>query len=77
MANEKQMENIIKMLSGKLNKSSEEIRESVNRGNPDSLLNSLNPQQRAQVNNLLSNPELTKKLMEDKSVQDLIKRLEL
>ncbi len=77
MANEKQMENIIKMLSGKLNKSSEEIRESVNRGTPDSLLNSLNPQQRAQVNNLLSNPELTKKLMEDKSVQDLIKRLEL
>lgn len=77
MANEKQMENIIKMLSNKLNKSSDEIRESVSTGNPDSILNSLSPQQRAQVGNLLSNPELTKKLMEDKSVQDLIRKIGL
>lgn len=77
MANEKQMENVAKMLSGKLGKSSNEIMESMKTGDVSSVLNSLNTDQRSKVNSILSNPELTKKLMEDKSVQDILRKLDL
>ncbi len=77
MANEKQMENIAKMLSGKLNMSSSEIMDSMKSGNVNSVLNSLNAENRAKVSSILSNPELTKKLMEDKGVQDILRKLDL
>ncbi|MBQ7809985.1 MAG: hypothetical protein IJ346_03365 [Clostridia bacterium] len=77
MANEKQMENIARMLSGKLNMSQSEILSSMKSGNVNSVLNSLNPENRSKVNSILSNPELTKKLMEDKGVQDILRKLDL
>lgn len=77
MANEKQMENIARMLSGKLNLSQSEILSSMKSGNVNSVLNSLNPENRSKVNSILSNPELTKKLMEDKGVQDILRKLDL
>lgn len=77
MANEKQMENIAKMLSSKLNMSQSEIVDSMKSGNVNSVLNSLNADNRAKVNSILSNPELTKKLMEDKGVQDILRKLDL
>ena len=77
MANEKQMENIARMLSGKLNMSRSEILSSMKSGNVNSVLNSLNPENRSKVNSILSNPELTKKLMEDKGVQDILRKLDL
>lgn len=77
MANEKQMENIAKMLAGNLNKSSDEIMNSMKTGDVNSVLNSLNPEQKSKVNSILSNPELTKKLMEDKSVQEILRKLDL
>lgn len=77
MANEKQMENIAKMLAGSLQKSSSEIMDSMKTGDVNSVLNSLNTDQRSKVNSILSNPELTKKLMEDKSVQEILRKLDL
>ena len=77
MANEKQMENIARMLPGKLNMSQSEILSSMKSGNVNSVLNSLNPENRSKVNSILSNPELTKKLMEDKGVQDILRKLDL
>ena len=77
MANEKQMENIAKMLSGKLNMSQSEILSSMKSGNVNSVLNSLNPENRNKVNSILSNPEFVGKLMEDKGVQDILRKLDL
>lgn len=77
MANEKQMENIAKMLGGKLGKSSNEIMNSMKTGDVNSVLDSLNSEQKSKVNSILSNPELTKKLMEDKSVQEILRKLDL
>ncbi len=77
MANEKQMENIAKMLSSKLNMSSAEILDSMKSGNVNSVLDSLNADNRAKVNSILSNPELVGKLMEDKGVQDILRKLDL
>ena len=77
MANDKQMENIAKMLSKKLNMSSDEIVDSMKSGNVNPVLNSLSSQQRSKVNSILSNPEITKKLMEDKGVQDILRKLDL
>ncbi|MBQ2688145.1 MAG: hypothetical protein IJF52_05920 [Clostridia bacterium] len=77
MANDKQMENIAKMLSGKMGKSSDEVLKSMKTGDVNSVLNSLNQDQRSKVNSILSNPELTKKLMEDKSVQEILRKLDL
>lgn len=77
MANDKQMENIAKMLSKKLNMSSNEIVNSMKTGNVNNVLDSLNSDQRSKVNSILSNPEITKKLMEDKGVQDILRKLDL
>lgn len=77
MANEKQMENVAKMLGKSLGKSSDEIMDSMKSGDVNSVLNSLNADQRSKVNSILSNPELTKKLMEDKSVQEILRKLGL
>ena len=77
MANEKQMENIAKMLSGKLNMSQSEILSSMKTGNVNSVLNSLSDDNRAKVNSVLSNPELKRKLMEDKGVQEILRKLDL
>lgn len=77
MANDKQMENIAKMLSKKLNMSSNEIVNSMKTGNVNNVLDSLNSAERSKVNSILSNPEITKKLMEDKGVQDILRKLDL
>ena len=77
MANDKQMENIAKMLSKKLNMSSDEIVDSMKSGNVNPVLNSLSSEQRSKVNSILSNHEITKKLMEDKGVQDILRKLDL
>lgn len=77
MANEKQMESIAKMLSGSLGKSSEEILSSMRSGDVNGVLSSLDSQQRSKVNSILSNPELAKKLMEDKSVREILRKLDL
>jgi len=65
------------MLSSKLNMSSQEILSSMKSGNVNSVLNSLNSENRNKVNSILSDPELTKKLMEDKGVQDILRKLDL
>lgn len=77
MANDKQMENIARMLGSKLGKSSDELMRDMKAGDVNSALNNLSSEQKSKVNSILSNPELTKKLMEDKSVQDILRKLDL
>lgn len=77
MANEKQMENIAKMLSSKLNMSSQDILSSMKSGDANSVLNSLSSENRNKVNSILSNPDLVNKLMGDKGVQDILRKLDL
>lgn len=77
MSNEKQMENIARMLSKNLGQSSDDIMKSMKSGDVNSVLNSLNTEQKSKVNSILSNPELVEKLMKDKSVQDILRKLDL
>lgn len=75
MPNQNNQNDILRMLSAKLGQSPDSIKESARSGNLDSLLGSMSPQQKEKVNALLSNPEATKKLMENPQVQALIKKL--
>lgn len=75
MTNNQTPDDMLKILSGKLHKSPDSIRKSAETGNLDGLLSSLSTQQRDKVNRILSDPEATKKLMENPGVQALIKKL--
>lgn len=75
MANTDKQNEMLEMLSKKLGQSPAEIKESAQSGNIQGLLSKMNPEQREKVNSLLSNPEATKKLMENPQVQALIKKL--
>lgn len=76
MSNERIKEQLLKMLSGKVGKSSDEIIKNVQSGNTDSILSGLSWQQRDRVNQILHDPEAVKKIMQDEKVQDIIRKLE-
>lgn len=76
MNNNKRKDDIMNMLAGKLGKSAEEIENSAKQGNVDSLIGKLSPAQQEKVKALLSNPEQTRKLMENPQVQALIRKLQ-
>ncbi len=74
MENKTQNE-FLSMLSGKLGKSPEEIKKSAQSGNLDYLTDRLSPEQQRKVKAILSNPEETKKIMENPQVQALLRML--
>ncbi len=69
-------EDMFKNLSQSLGQSPDTIKNSAQQGNMDALLKNLSPQQREKVNNMLNNPEATKKILENPKVQALIKKLQ-
>ncbi len=71
----KNQNDFLSMLSGKLGKSPEEIKKSAQSGNLDYLTSNLSPEQQRKVKEVLSNPEQTKKIMENPQVQALIRML--
>ncbi|MBQ8000776.1 MAG: hypothetical protein IJ298_06090 [Ruminococcus sp.] len=74
MENNKQNE-FLSMLSQKLGKSPEEIKSSAQAGNIDALTGNLSPQQQTKLKSILSDPEQTRKIMENPQVQALIRML--
>lgn len=77
MANDKQMENIAKMLSKSLGKTSDELIKDMKNGDINSALGNLSGENRSRINSVLSDPELAKKLMSDPDVQGILKKLNL
>lgn len=71
----KNQNDFLSMLSGKLGKSPEEIKRSAQSGNLDYLTSNLSLDQQRKVKAVLSDPEQTKKIMENPQVQSLIRML--
>lgn len=66
---------LLEMLSKKLNLSSDKIEENAKAGNIEGLVKGLDPLTQQKVMSLLQNPEETRKIMENPAVQSLIRRL--
>lgn len=67
---------IIDMLSKKLGTSAQDIEASAKEGKVENLIGKLSPAQQEKVRNLLSDPNETKKLLENPQVQSLIRKLQ-
>lgn len=77
MPNDKQMEKIAQMLSKSLGKKSDELMKDMKNGDINSALNNLSEDNKSRINAVLSNPEIANKLMADKGVQDILRKLDL
>lgn len=71
----KNKKEIMDMLSQKLGTSAQDIEASAKEGKVESLIGKLSPAQQEKVRKLLSDPNETKKLMENPQVQSLIRKL--
>ncbi len=74
MENNKQSE-FLSQVSKKLGSSPEEIKSSAQKGNIDALTKNLSEDQQRKVREILSDPEKTKKIMENPQVQALMRLL--
>ena len=72
---ENKQNEFLSMLSGKLGKSPEEIKKSAQNGNLDYMTSNLTPEQQSKVKAILSDPNETKRIMENPQVQALIRML--
>lgn len=72
---ENKQNEFLSQLSQKLGKSPEEIKSSAQAGNIDALTGNLSPEQQSKVKAILSDPEQTKRIMENPQVQALIRML--
>ncbi len=77
MPNDKQMEKIAQMLSKSLGKKSDELMKDMKNGDINSALNNLSEDNKSRINAVLSDPEIANKLMADKGVQDILRKLDL
>ncbi|MDO5123513.1 MAG: hypothetical protein Q4D44_02470 [Eubacteriales bacterium] len=75
MSKDNSMQEILRDISKNLGQSPDEIRNSAESGNVDSLLKKLPKEQRDKVNSILQNPEETRKILENPQVQALIRKL--
>ena len=74
MENNRQSE-FLSQVSKKLGRSAEEIKSSAQSGNIDALTRNLSEDQQRKVREILSDPEKTKKIMENPQVQALMRLL--
>lgn len=72
---ENKQNEFLQMLSKKLGQSPEEIKSSAQSGNLDTLTGNLSEEQQKKVKAILSDPEQTRKIMENPQVQALIRML--
>lgn len=77
MPNDKQMQKIAAMLSKSLGKNSDELMKDMKNGDINSALGNLSEDNKSRINAVLSDPEIAKKLMADKGVQDILRKLDL
>ncbi len=69
------MDKMLGTVSGKLGVDKAALKNAVESGSAEKLMNALGPEQSAQLNKLLSDKEATRKLMQSEQVQKLIKKL--
>ncbi|MBQ2972332.1 MAG: hypothetical protein IJO20_02460 [Ruminococcus sp.] len=75
MANNEQINSLINMLSVRLNADSSQVREALEKGNLDKVLQNMNPAQAEKIGAILSDPEESKKVLSTPQAQALIKKL--
>lgn len=73
--NEKPSPAVISKLAQGLGCSEAEVMQAINGNSPQQLLSKLDPTKAQQANNLMSDPEKLKKLMESPQAQALLKKL--
>ncbi len=75
MANNEQINSLINMLSERLNADSSQVRDALQKGNLDKVLQNMNPAQAQKIGAILSDPEESKKVLSTPQAQALIKKL--
>ncbi|MCI8650508.1 MAG: hypothetical protein HFG20_10385 [Anaerotruncus sp.] len=69
------MDVLMQMASQKMGTDPQTLRQQLENGNAQNILNGLSPAQRAQINNLMNNPAAIEQLIANPKVQQLLKGL--
>ena len=69
---EQQMESMLKLLGQKLNKDPNELKNEVQSGKLDGIMNSVNPQVKAQIEGMANNPKAVEALLKNDKVRTLL-----
>lgn len=72
---QQQMDALMQMASQKMGTDPQTLRQQLQNGNAQNILNGLSPAQRAQINNLMNNPAAIEQLVANPKVQQLLKGL--
>jgi len=72
---QQQMDVLMQMASQKMGTDPQTLRQQLENGNAQNILNGLSPAQRAQINNLMNNPAAIEQLIANPKVQQLLKGL--
>lgn len=75
MANQQQLNEILKSLSQKLNTTPENLKSAVEQGNLQDITKTMDSSQAEKLNKVLSDPNMTQKLMSTPQAQELMKKL--
>lgn len=75
MLNNSEINNLINCISQKLNTSPESIRDNIEKGNLNAVVNKMNSRQAKKLQKLLDNPEQSEKLLNSPQAQAIIKKL--
>lgn len=75
MANQQQLNEILKSLSQKLNTTPENLKSAVEQGNLQDITKTMDSSQAEKLNKVLSDPNMAQKLMSTPQAQELMKKL--
>ncbi|MBQ6625730.1 MAG: hypothetical protein IIX27_00360 [Ruminococcus sp.] len=75
MANNEQINALINQLSEKLNTDSKQVKDALQKGNFQQVLKNMDENQAQKINEILSDPEQSKKVLNSPYAQALIKKL--
>lgn len=75
MANNEQMDSLIKMLSVRLNAEENQVKEALEKGNLSKVLKNMDKKQADKISSILSDPEQSRKVLESPQAKALIKKL--
>lgn len=75
MANNEQINSLINQLSQRLGADSQQVKEALQKGNLDKVLQNMDQSQAQKIGAILSDPEQSKKVLGTPQAQALIKKL--
>ncbi len=75
MANNEQINSLINQLSERLNADSSQVKDALQKGNIDKVLDNMDQKQAQKISQILSDPEQSKKVLSTPQAQALIKKL--